>query len=232
MKKPAHAKEIFDEFEKQWGREARSASDFRYDEPLDDLLLTILSQNTNDKNRDKAYAKLRETYPRWEQVAEAPVESVIDCIRIAGLGETKAKHMKAVLEIVKEKFGSYSLKALEDWKTEDIRSFLVSLPGIGVKTAGIVLVFDLGREAFPVDTHITRITKRLGWVPENWAPAKIQEYLEAVLDGSRFRGGHLNFLEHGRNVCGARRPKCTECAVAQWCKFGKAELKKKAKTAK
>lgn len=232
MKKPAHSKEIFDELEKQWGREARPASDFRYDEPLDDLLLTILSQNTNDKNRDKAYAKLRETYPHWEQVAGAPVESVIDCIRVAGLGETKAKHIKAVLETVREKFGNYSLKALEDWKTEDIRSFLVSLPGIGVKTAGIVLVFDLGREAFPVDTHITRITKRLGWVPENWTPAKIQEYLETVLDGSRFGGGHLNFLEHGRSVCGARKPKCAECTVSQWCKFGKAELKKKAKAAK
>lgn len=232
MKKPAHAKEIFDAFEKQWGMEARPASDFRYDEPLDDLLLTILSQNTNDRNRDKAYTKLRETYPIWEQVAKASLEKVIDCIRIAGLGETKAKHIKAVLEIVKEKFGCYSLKTLEDWTTEDIRSFLVSLPGIGVKTAGIVLVFDLGREAFPVDTHITRISKRLGWVPENWTPAKIQEYLETVLDGRRFRGGHLNFLEHGRNICDARKPKCADCAVSQWCKFGKAELKKKAKAAK
>ena len=228
MRKPAYAAEIFDAFEKQWGMEARPASDFRYDEPLDDLLLTILSQNTNDRNRDKAYAKLRETYPLWEQAARAPLEKIIDCIRIAGLGETKAKHIKAVLETVKEKFGEYSIKALETWKTEDIREFLTSLPGVGVKTAAIVLVFDLGREAFPVDTHITRIAKRLGWAPENWAPAKIQEYLEAALDGSRFRGGHLNFLEHGRNVCNARKPKCADCVVSQWCKFGKAELKKTA----
>ena len=222
MKRPAHAKEIFDAFEKCFGMEARPAADFCYDEPLDDLLLTILSQNTNDKNRDKAYAKLRDAYPTWAEVAKAPLEKVIDCVRIAGLGETKAKHIKAVLEIVKEKFGAYSIKALQSWKTQDIREFLVSLPGVGMKTAAIVLVFDLGREAFPVDTHITRITKRLGWVPENWQPSKIQEYLEATLDASRFRGGHLNFLEHGRNVCDARKPKCELCSVKKYCKFAKA----------
>jgi len=221
MRKPAHAKEIFDAFEKSWGMEARPATDFCYEEPLDDLLLTILSQNTNDRNRDKAYAKLRAKYPTWAEVAEAPIEDVIDCVRIAGLGETKAKHIQAVLEIVKEKFGEYSIKTLESWKTENIREFLTSLPGVGVKTAAIVLVFDLGREAFPVDTHISRIARRLGWVPEKMPPAKIQEYLEATLDGKRFRGGHLNFLEHGRNVCDARKPKCEACSVRKYCKFGK-----------
>jgi len=221
MKKPAHAKEIFDAFEKLWGMESRPAADFCYDEPLDDLLLTILSQNTNDKNRDKAYAKLRAKYPSWAEVAAASLEDVIDCVRVAGLGETKAKHIQAVLEIVKEKFGDYSIKAMSEWKTEDIREYLTSLPGVGVKTAAIVLVFDLGREAFPVDTHISRIARRLGWVPEKMPPAKIQEYLEATLDGKRFRGGHLNFLEQGRNICDARNPKCSECSVRQYCKYGK-----------
>lgn len=224
MKKPAHANEIFDAFEKLWGNEARPAEDFRYEEPIDDLLLTILSQNTNDKNRDKAYAKLRAKYPTWAEVAKAPVDDVIECIKVAGLGETKAKHIKAVLEIVKEKFGDYSIKALENWETADIREFLTSLPGVGVKTAAIVLVFDLGRVAFPVDTHISRIARRLGWVPEKVPPAKIQEYLEATLDGKRFRGGHLNFLEQGRNICDARKPKCGECSVKKYCKFGKAQL--------
>lgn len=221
MKKPRHAKEIFDAFEKEFGRESMPAENFRYDEPLDDLMLTVLSQNTNDRNRDKAYTALRKKYPTWDRVARAPLESVIDCVKIAGLGEQKATHMQQILKILKEKFGEYSIKQLNEWETDDIRKFLVSLPGVGPKTAAIVLVFDLGREAFPVDTHITRISKRLGWALENWPATKIQEYLEATLDKSRFRGGHLNFLEHGRNVCDARKPKCEICGVRQYCEYYK-----------
>ena len=221
IKKPAHAQEILDAFEEHWGREAVPPHKLRYEEPIDDLMLTVLSQNTNDKNRDKAYKKLRTEYPTWKKVAEAPADKIIDAIRVAGLGDTKGPHMQAILKAVKEKFGSYSIKKLASWTTEEARDFLTSLPGVGPKTAAIVLVFDLGRPAFPVDTHISRISRRLGWVPENWPPAKIQEYLEQVLPQERFRGAHLNFLEHGRNVCDARKPKCTECYVKKWCAFGK-----------
>lgn len=220
MKKPAHAKEILDALDERWGNEHVPPEELSYEEPLDDLLLTVLSQNTNDRNRDKAYAKLRSKYPAWSDVAAAPLEDVIDAVRIAGLGEAKGSHIKAILEIVKQKFGDYSIKELKNWETKEAREFLRSMPGVGPKTAAIVLVFDLGRAAFPVDTHISRISRRLGWAPESWDPARIQEYLEKTLPDTRFRGGHLNFLKLGRNVCDARKPKCSECPVLKWCKYG------------
>lgn len=219
MKKPRHAKEILDAFESVWGFEKRPFVDERLKEPLDDLMLTVLSQNTNDKNRDKAYDRLRAKYPAWEAVLQAPLEDIIEQIRIAGLGETKASNMKRILAIIKEKFGRCSIKELAKWEPKDVREFLVSLPGVGVKTAGVVMVFDLGMPAFPVDTHVARISRRLGWAPEKMPPDKIQLYLESTLPPSRFGGAHLNIITHGRNVCGARRPKCEECPAGKWCDF-------------
>lgn len=221
MKKPHHAKEILDAFEKHWGNEGRPSPELKHDEPLDGLMLTLLSQNTNDKNRDKAFEKLKAEYPKWDRVAEAPIEKVVDLIRVAGLGDTKAKHMKQILVILKEKFGRYSLIEMQKWKAEEARAFLVSLPGVGVKTAGCVLIFDLDMPAFPVDTHVARISRRLGWVPEKMAPDKIQEYLESTLPPERFRGAHLNIIEHGRGICSARKPDCKNCFAEKRCQFTK-----------
>ena len=221
MKKPHHAKEILDAFEKHWGNEASPSPELKHDEPLDGLMLTLLSQNTNDKNRDKAFAKLKLEYPQWDQVAEAPLERVIDLIRVAGLGETKATRMQQILRILKEKFGNYSIKELRKWKAKEARIFLVSLPGVGVKTAGCVLIFDLEIPAFPVDTHVARISRRLGWVREKMPPDKIQEYLESTLPPKRFRGSHLNIIEHGRGICTARKPGCKNCFAEKWCQFSK-----------
>ncbi|NLD05305.1 MAG: endonuclease III [Synergistaceae bacterium] len=221
MKKPHHAKEILDAFEKHWGNEGRPSPELKHDEPLDGLMLTLLSQNTNDKNRDKAFEKLKAEYPKWDRVAEAPIEKVVDLIRVAGLGDTKAKHMKQILVILKEKFGRYSLIEMQKWKVEEAREFLVSLPGVGVKTAGCVLIFDLDMPAFPVDTHVARISRRLGWVPEKMAPDKIQEYLESTLPPERFRGAHLNIIEHGRGICSARKPDCKNCFAEKRCQFTK-----------
>lgn len=221
MKKPHHAKEILDAFEKHWGNEGRPSPELKHDEPLDGLMLTLLSQNTNDKNRDKAFEKLKAEYPNWDRVAEASIEKVVDLIRVAGLGDTKAKHMKQILVILKEKFGRYSLIEMQKWKVEEAREFLVSLPGVGVKTAGCVLIFDLDMPAFPVDTHVARISRRLGWVPEKMAPDKIQEYLESTLPPERFRGAHLNIIEHGRGICSARKPDCKNCFAEKRCQFTK-----------
>ncbi len=221
MKKPHHVKEILDAFEKHWGNEGRPSPELKHDEPLDGLMLTLLSQNTNDKNRDKAFEKLKAEYPKWDRVAEAPIEKVVDLIRVAGLGDTKAKHMKQILVILKEKFGRYSLIEMQKWKVEEAREFLVSLPGVGVKTAGCVLIFDLDMPAFPVDTHVARISRRLGWVPEKMAPDKIQEYLESTLPPERFRGAHLNIIEHGRGICSARKPDCKNCFAEKRCQFTK-----------
>jgi len=170
---------------------------------------------------DRAFAGLKARYPQWEQAANAYAADIADAIRVAGLGDTKAARMKQVLQIIKDRFGSYSIKGLADWDTCEAREFLVSLPGIGLKTAACVLVFDLDKPAFPVDTHVARISRRLGWVPEKMQPAKIQEYLESVLPPSRFRGAHLNMIEHGRGICTSRKPDCANCPAKKWCNFYK-----------
>lgn len=224
MNTPAHAKEILDTFESLWGCEGREFPQYEHDEPLDGLMLTVLSQNTNDRNRDRAFDRLKAEYPSWDSVAGAETEKITDLIRVAGLGDTKAARMKQILQIVYAKFGCYSIKGLSSWKPDEAREFLVSLPGVGVKTAAVVLMFDLAMPAFPVDTHVARISRRLGWVPEKMSADKIQLYLEATLPKDRFHGAHLNFLEHGRHICGARKPNCGECPARMWCEFGKTNI--------
>lgn len=221
MKKPSNFKKILDAFEEEWGFEKNFPEELVFEEPLDNLILTILSQNTNDTNRDKAFKILREQYLTWEETALASESDIAQKIKIAGLGNTKASYIKQALSAVKNKFGEYSIKKLKKWDPKDVREFLVSLPGVGVKTAGIVMVFDLGMPSFPVDTHVARISRRLGWAEEKTTPEKIQLYLEATLPKERFAGAHLNFLKQGRTICSARKPKCGECTVKKWCKFGK-----------
>ena len=217
-------KEILDELERLYGNEARPASDFCYEEPLDDLILTILSQNTNDKLRDKAFANMKGRYSSWEEVAHADIEELKDVLRIAGMSGTKPPRIQQILAAVKDKFGVYSIKELRGWTQPDVRAYLTSLPGVGPKTSAIVECFDLDLPGFPVDTHITRLSKRFGWAAEKLPPDKIQEILEAELPKERFRGGHLNFLEHGRGICNARKPRCGECTMIRWCPFGRKEL--------
>lgn len=220
-KKPPRCKEILDAFEALWKNETDPPSGLKHEEPLDGLILTVLSQHTNDKNRDKAFANLKSIYPNWEQAAEASEADIADAIRSAGLGNTKAAKIKKILPAIKECFGDYSIQGLKSWPTDEARKYLVGLPGVGVKTAACVLIFDMEMPAFPVDTHVARIARRLGWVPEKMPAEDIQEYLEAVLPPERFRGAHLNFIEHGRGICDARKPKCAECPVRKMCKYGK-----------
>lgn len=221
MARVHHVKEILDALEALYGYEARPASDFRYEEPLDDLILTILSQNTNDRLRDIAYKNLRERYKSWEETANADLEELKEVIRIAGMSNAKPLRIQQVLADVRGRFGCYSLKSLREWKQPEVRSYLTSLPGIGSKTSAIVEVFDLDMPAFPVDTHITRLSKRFGWADEKEPPDKIQSRLEARLPKERFRGAHLNFLAHGRGICGARIFSCAGCTLAPWCALGK-----------
>lgn len=224
-KKPPHCKEILDAFETLWGNEVNPPSGLKHEEPLDGLILTVLSQHTNDKNRDRAFANLKKIYPDWSQAAGAPEADIADAVRSAGLGNTKAAKIKKILPAVKECFGDYSIKGLASWPVGEARKYLVGLPGVGVKTAACVLIFDLEMPAFPVDTHVARIARRLGWVPEKMSAEDIQEYLEEVLPPERFRGAHLNFIEHGRGVCDARKPRCGECPVNKVCRYGKKLIK-------
>lgn len=196
-------------------------------EPLDGLMLTLLSQNTNDRNRDKAYETLRAACPTWESVAKSSARKIAGLIRSAGLGDTKAARMKDILEIIHRDFDAYSLVAMDDWEPGNVREYLSNLPGIGPKTVACVMIFDLGMTAFPVDTHVARISRRLGWVPEKWPPEKIQDFLEEIVPAERCRGGHLNMIEHGRRVCHARKPECPVCVLQGLCDYRKAMLEAK-----
>ncbi len=193
-------------------------------EPLDGLMLTLLSQNTNDRNRDKAYETLREACPAWEDVAKSSAGKIAGLIRSAGLGDTKAARMKDILEIIYRDFNAYSLVAMSGWEPGNAREYLSNLPGIGPKTVACVMIFDLGMTAFPVDTHVARISRRLGWVPEKWPPEKIQDFLEDVVPAERCPGGHLNMIEHGRRVCHARKPECPACVLQGLCDYRKTML--------
>lgn len=201
------------------GYEKRPAEEFKQVEPMDGLMLILLSQNTNDRNRDIAFAKLKKLYPRWEEVAKRSAEEIEPIIRLAGLGKTKSQRMIEILSIIQERLGGYSIDPLLEWNPEEVREFLGSLPGIGPKTVACVMVFDLDMPAFPVDTHVHRISHKLGWVPRKYGAIKAQEYLEGVLPPDRFRGAHLNVIEHGRQVCHARKPKCESCCVRALCKW-------------
>ncbi len=214
--KPRTLDSVLDILESLWGNEG-TPPDLRHEEPLDGLILTLLSQNTNDKNRDKAFEILKKRFPSWDQAALASQEELEDLIRPAGLSRTKSERMLHILSNVRETFGEYSLKKLRPMDKETVREYLSSLPGIGAKTIACVLLFDLEKPAFPVDTHIARFCRRMEWVEESLPPDRISSLMEAWVPPARYLGGHVNIIEHGRGLCGARKPKCGSCPVAPLC---------------
>jgi endonuclease-3 len=195
------------------------ADEFATGEPLDGLILTLLSQNTNDRNRDVAYDALRSKYPSWREVAGLQAAEIADLIRPAGLGGTKSARMRDILEIISRDFGDYSLKAMFGQTPSEVREYLSNLPGIGPKTVACVMAFDLDMPAFPVDTHVARLSRRLGWAAEKASPEKIQDFLEATVPPEFCRGGHLDMIEHGRSVCHARKPECGVCTINAVCVY-------------
>lgn len=213
--------EIFDLLEALWHREKKSLDAEPFQEPLDGLILTVLSQNTNDANRDKAFQSLKRRYPTWHSVAAADVDDVADVIRSAGIANNKARSILAILSALGDDFGSYSLKALATWPPEKARTYLEALPGVGPKTAACVLLFDLAMPAFPADTHVSRLCRRIGWVSEKMSPGEIQSVMESALPQERYMGAHLNLIEHGRHVCKARSPLCGTCVIRHCCDFGR-----------
>ncbi len=188
-------------------------------EPLDGLVLTVLSQNTNDRNRDVAYARLRHAFPSWDAVADASRDAVEDAIRPAGLAPAKTKAIFSILNQLKISFGAFSLEPLREKTPGEARRFLEDLPGVGPKTAACTLLFDLGMPAFPADTHVSRICRRLGVVPPSATPPQIITFVESFLPSAYFLAGHLNLIEHGRHRCQARNPQCPTCAISPWCDF-------------
>ena len=188
-------------------------------DPLSALVNTILSQNTTDRNRDIAFQQLRARFPSWEAVRDAPLADVVEAIRPAGLAPTKAPHIQAALRQITEEQGALMLDFLNDLPLEEARQWLLSLDGIGPKTAAIVLLFSLGRPAFPVDTHIHRVTRRWGLIPATMSREKAHTLLEALVPPELYWTFHLNVITHGRQICHARKPQCEICTLQHICDF-------------
>jgi len=191
--------------------------------PIDELVSTILSQNTNDLNRDRAFEGLRRRFPAWEQVRDANASDVVAAIRPAGLANQKGPRIQAVLQEITAERGSLDLAFLKDLPLEEARSWLTKFKGVGPKTAAIVLLFSLGRPAFPVDTHIYRITGRLGLRPEKLNVEQAHPFLEGLFPPESYYAAHLNLIRLGREVCAARRPACGRCPLRQLCNYAKSQ---------
>jgi len=188
--------------------------------PVDELVSTILSQNTNDINRDKAFNALRARYPTWEAVRDAPAAEVVDCIRVAGLANQKGPRIQKVLNQITSERGSLDLSFLNDLPLEDARAWLMKFNGVGPKTAAIVLCFSLGRPAFPVDTHVYRVTGRIGLRPEKISVEDAHPYLEGIFPPETYYAAHLNIIRLGREICHARKPDCVHCPLLTQCDYG------------
>jgi endonuclease-3 len=189
--------------------------------PVDELISTILSQNTNDANRDRAFKLLRQCFPTWEQVRDADPASVTAAIRPAGLANQKGPRLQQVLRGISAERGSLDLNFLKDLPLEEARLWLMKFKGVGPKTAAIVLLFSLGRPAFPVDTHIYRVTGRLGLRPEKMTVEAAHTHLENLLPPEAYYAAHLNFIRLGREICLARKPDCPRCPLRETCKYVK-----------
>jgi endonuclease-3 len=189
----------------------------RATDPLEELILTVLSQHTSDVNADRAFTSLRASFPTWEQVVDASEVTLADAIRSGGLANTKAPRIQAILHEVRDREGAFDLSRLREMSDADARAYLMSLPGIGPKTAAVVLSFALGRDAIPVDTHVHRVAQRLGLVPADVSAERADASLhDLVPNGLRTRL-HVGLIRLGREICKAPTPRCALCPLKDLC---------------
>jgi endonuclease-3 len=186
--------------------------------PLDCLILTILSQNTNDKNRDIAYDSIKISYRDWEDVLLSGEGRLKEVIRACGLASIKSKRIIKILSFLKETRGSLNLDFLKELSPQEAEKYLLSFEGVGLKTARCVLMFGLDKPAFPVDTHIFRVSRRLGIIPMNANRTKAHEILQRNVPEGKAFSFHLNLIEHGRRICRSRNPICSKCCLEKLCK--------------
>jgi endonuclease-3 len=187
--------------------------------PVDELVSTILSQNTSDTNRDMAFEALKQRYPSWEVVRDAPEDEVIETVRSAGLANQKGPRIQAALHFLSDTQGAITLDFLADMDIEAAKDWLTQINGIGPKTAAIILLFAFNKPAFPVDTHVHRVTKRLGLIGPKTSAERAHQELEAIIPPDDYYPAHLNIIRHGRQICHARRPRCEECPLTEYCDY-------------
>lgn len=187
--------------------------------PLDELVSTILSQNTNDTNRDRAYQSLRQRFPSWEAVRDAPEEEVVAAIRSAGLANQKGPRIQSVLREITQETGDLNLDFLGKMDVIEARKWLTKFKGVGPKTAAIVLLFSMDKPAFPVDTHIYRVTGRLGLRSMQMNAEQAHQHLEQLFPPETYYAAHLNLIRLGREICQARQPQCSRCPLTSLCDY-------------
>lgn len=187
--------------------------------PVDEMVSTILSQNTSDGNRDKGFFALKERFDTWEDVRDAPPKEVINAIRPAGLANQKGPRIQSALEYITETQGEITLDFIRDMNVDEAKEWLTSIHGIGPKTAAIILLFAMGKPAFPVDTHVHRVSTRLGLIKKKTSADKAHDILEDIVPEDDFYPFHLQMIRHGRQICHARNPKCGQCPLRELCTY-------------
>jgi endonuclease III len=196
----------------------------RRSDPLEELVLTVLSQHTSDLNAGRAFGSLRERFPTWDAVVRARATAVADAIRSGGLANVKAPRIQAILREIHDREGRYDLSFLREVSDADATRYLSSLHGVGPKTAAIVLAFSLGRNALAVDTHVHRVTRRLGLIPPKVSAERAHAVLEDVVPPELRVPMHVGFIRLGREICKAARPRCEVCPLNDVCPTGRANL--------
>lgn len=206
---------VFEILNKTYGRPELHANG----SPVNELVGTIISQATTDTNTDRAYAALTTRFPDWESVMNAPPEQVIDAIRSAGLANTKGPRIQAALRYIYRERGELSLDFLADMPLDEAMRWLTAIEGVGPKTATIVLLFSFGRPVFPVDTHVHRVTGRLGLIPPRMNAVQAHDRLIELGEPDTYYPMHINLIRHGREICHARSPLCHICPLQDWCDY-------------
>lgn len=197
-------------------------------QPMDELVLTFLSQNTSDVNSGRSFEALKARYPTWEAVLAAPTAELAETIRSGGLALQKAPRIQSALRRILAERGKFDIDFLADLPTDEAMRWLTSFDGVGHKTASIVLLFCFNKPAFPVDTHVGRVTRRLGLAGPRDGEEKIKRIWEALVPPEWFYPLHLNLIRHGREVCLARTPKCHECVLNDICRYARGVAERRA----
>ena len=186
----------------------------------DSLISTLLSQNTNDRNSREGFRRLKAAFPDWAAVEKAHWRKVASAIRVSGLANVKSRRIKQILRRLREERGGYSLDFLKEWDTDVAREYLLSIPGVGPKTAACVLLFSFGRPVLPVDTHIHRVARRLGLIGPRVNAEQAHAELQAISPDAWVYPLHLLMIRHGRETCHARQPACADCVLLRMCPSG------------
>ena len=184
---------------------------------LDSLVLTVLSQNTNDDNSGRAFGQLKARFPTWEAARKAPRRQVESAIRVGGLARIKSGRIQEILRRIHQERGKLNLEFLRRLSVEEAREYLLGLPGIGRKTAAVLMLFQLDLPVFPVDTHVHRVSRRLGLIPPKTSAERAHDLFDAMLKPKQMFPLHVGLIRHGRRICTARQPRCPVCPLLDLC---------------